>query len=144
MKEITDTMVKHVKTLYLEEGQISSLLDDAMGNCDNSFVCMVMEIARRDAFMHSKVAKLIVDSMEKEALHLSLDDFAKVSDIIRKQIEYKEKAIQCIETLFDDVKDKGFGLQRFLLTYVEDTNKQKKLFEGLQSIKRGLSPYWVQ
>jgi hypothetical protein len=140
---MNEKIVEHIRGWKELDGKSASLIEETIARCDHPVVCTVMEIIRRDAELHSRVLELIVESMERKPLTMSLDQFGEVVGLIQQHFEVKEKMVKATEESLAVAKDKSLGIQRFLLTYVlEDERKHQAMLQGIERVKRTLYPYW--
>ena len=143
MKEMNGKILEHIRGWKDLDSKSASLIEETIARCDHPVVCTVMEIIKRDAELHSRVLELIVESMERKPLTMSLDQFGEVVGLIQQHFEVKEKMVKATEESLALAKDKSLGIQRFLLTYVlEDERKHQAMLQGIEQVKRTLYPYW--
>jgi len=143
MKETNQKIVDQIRGWRDLDNKSASLIEETIARCDHPVVCTVMEIIRRDAELHSRVVDLIVESMERRPLTMSLDQFGEVVGLIQKHLEVKEQMAKAMDETLSLAKDKSLGIQRFLLTYVlEDERKHQAMLQGIEQVKRTLYPYW--
>jgi len=143
MKEMNEKILEHIRGWQDLDRKSASLIEETIARCDHPVVCMVMEIIRRDAELHSRVLELVAESMERKPLTMSLDQFGEVVGLIQEHFEVKEKMVKATEESLALAKDKSLGIQRFLLTYVlEDERKHQAMLQGIERVKRTLYPYW--
>ena len=114
-------------------------LDDIADRTRNPVLRLVMEIIRRDSAMHHRVQQFVIDSVEKEAVSLRVEDLEAVWSGIEAHIEAERETAR----LAADAKQALAGtkdvVQQYLLAYLEaDEKKHDELLEGLNLIKRGM------
>ena len=143
MKETNQKIVDQIRGWKELDSKSASLMKETIARCDHPVVCTVMEIIRRDAELHSRVLDLIVESMERRPLTMSLDQFGEVVGLIQEHLGVKEQMAKAMDETLSLAKDKSLGIQRFLLTYVlEDERKHQAMLQGIERVKRTLYPYW--
>jgi hypothetical protein len=108
---------------------------------DNPLLRMVMEIIQRDSVMHRRVQQMIIDSIEKEAINVPVDDLVAVWDSIEQHVTMERKTIELGEWSLKELEGHGNAVQRYLLSYLKaDEEKHDKLLSDLDLIKKGMLP----
>jgi rubrerythrin len=93
--------------------------------------------------VHERLQELIISSLQKQQITLSLDEVGEVIELIREHIRIKGEMIQKTEAMLVHLKDKSLRIQEFLLkTIIADEKKHKEMLEGVEKIRQGLYPYW--
>jgi hypothetical protein len=110
-----------------------------MEKTTNPLIQLVMEIIRHDSAMHARVQQVIIDSLEKEAFHLTPEELGEIWDSIEKHIAMEKETIALADQARRNIR--GF-VQRYLLSYlVADEQKHDRLLDQLEDFKRNLYPY---
>jgi len=105
----------------------------------NPLIRLVMEIIRQDSTTHARVQQVIIDSLEKEAFHLTPEELGEIWDSVEKHIAMEKETVELADKARRNMR--GF-LQRYLLNYlIEDEQKHDRLLAQLEDIKRNLYPY---
>jgi hypothetical protein len=82
---------------------------------------------------------VIIDSLEKEAFHLTPDELGEVWDLVEQHTSMEKEAVELADKARRNAR--GF-IQRFLLNYlIEDEQKHDRLLAALEDFKRNLYPY---
>ena len=137
-----DRQAKLVETLsswqQIESRSITQCGDIA-DRTRNPVIRLVMEIIRRDSAMHHRVQQFVIDSVEKEAVSLTVEDLEGVWGAIEAHIEAEretERLAAAAQQALAGTKD---VVQQYLLAYLAaDEKKHDQLLEGLNLIKRGM------
>jgi uncharacterized tellurite resistance protein B-like protein len=110
-----------------------------MEKTSNPLIRLLMEIIRQDSTMHEKVEQVLLDSLEKEAFHLTPEELGEIWDSVAKHAEMEKETIALAEKARQNCR--GF-VQRHLLTYlIEDERKHDRLLSQLEDFKRKIYPY---
>lgn len=105
----------------------------------NPVIRMVMEIIQRDSAMHYRVQEFIIDSLEGQAVALSVDDLAEVWEAIEAHIQSERKTVELVAAARDALAGTKNPVPQFLLAYLaSDEKKHDQLLEDLELVKRGM------
>jgi hypothetical protein len=105
----------------------------------NPLIKLVMEIIRHDSAMHRQVQQAMLDSMEKQAFHLSPDELAEIWDLIEEHTALEKETIELAEQARKSCR---LFVQRHLLSYLmEDEKKHDHILMQLEDFKRNIYPY---
>lgn len=105
----------------------------------NPAIRMVMEIIRNDSAMHHRVQQFIIDSLEKEAVALTVDDLVQVWGAIEAHIQAERKTVELIAAAEEALAGTKDVVQQFLLSYLAtDEKKHDRLLDDLALVKRGM------
>jgi len=74
MKEVQERLVENMKRWQRIENATISATARAMEQTANPLLRAVMEVIQHDANNHHRIQQLIIDSLESEAINLSVDD----------------------------------------------------------------------
>ncbi|MHB8880285.1 MAG: hypothetical protein ACYC69_02110 [Thermodesulfovibrionales bacterium] len=107
---------------------------DTISKSTNPIIKMTMELIAHDSEKHRLVQQMIIDSLTKEALHLSPDELAKLSEGLSRHVEAEAEALRFAEMA---LKQSELFSTRFLLSYlVEDEKKHHNMLSQLDHFKR--------
>ena len=138
-EQITSTMT----AWKLLEQRSAESVEKVKAKCENPLICLMMDIIENDARIHERLQELIVSSLQRQPITLSLDEVGEVIELIREHTRIKGEMIQKTESVLDELKDKSLRIQEFLLkTIIADEKKHKEMLEGVERIRQGLYPYW--
>jgi hypothetical protein len=105
----------------------------------NPVIKLVMDVIRRDSAMHYRVQQFIVDSIEKEAVALTVDDLERVWGAIQEHIEAERQTAELVAQAREALAGTRNVVQQYLLAYLAaDEAKHDELLQGLELIKRGM------
>jgi predicted polyphosphate/ATP-dependent NAD kinase len=143
MKEQHEQIASTMKEWKLLEKRSAESIDKVKAKCANPLICLMMDIIENDAMVHERLQELIISSLQKQQITLSLDEVGEVIELIREHIRIKGEMIQKTEAMLVHLKDKSLRIQEFLLkTIIADEKKHKEMLEGVEKIRQGLYPYW--
>ncbi len=110
-----------------------------MDKTQNPVIRLVMEIIQRDSSMHHRVQQFIIDSMEKHAITLSVDDLTQVWSAIEAHIEAERRTGELIAAAQKALAGTKDVVQQYLLSYLaHDERKHDSLLQDIALIKRGM------
>jgi hypothetical protein len=105
----------------------------------NPVIQMVMTIIQRDSAMHHRVQQFIIDSLEREAIELTVEDLAQVWGAIEGHIEAERETAALVAAARKSLAGTKNPVQQFLLEYLaQDEGTHDRLLEDLSLIKRGM------
>lgn len=117
----------------LEDKTIQSA-EMLINNTNNPLVKMTMEMIRHDSEKHKVMQQMIIDSLTKEAVHLSPDELAPLSDLLNKHLEAEAKSLSLADAALE--KSELF-ITRYILSYlIADETKHHNLINKLNELKR--------
>jgi hypothetical protein len=100
---------------------------------DNPFVKMTMEMLIHDAEKHKIIQQMVIDSLTKEALHLTPDEFAPLNEVVKRYIAGESEALMRIAATFDKIEPR---ITRYLLSYLgADEAGHRELVGKLNELK---------
>jgi hypothetical protein len=100
----------------LEEKTIASA-DELIRKGKNPLVSMTMEMIKHDSGKHKVMLRMILDNLEKEAVHLSPDELAPISALLNRHMEVEAKSIALAN---DALKKSELAMTRHILTALLD------------------------
>jgi len=100
---------------------------------DNPFVKMTMEMLIHDAEKHKIIQQMVIDSLMKESMHLTSDEFAPLKEVLDRHIlEASESLMRVMATL--DKREPR--ITRYLLSYLgADEAGHRELVGKLNELK---------
>ncbi len=100
---------------------------------------LTMEIIQGDSAMHFRVQQLILDTLEKEAITLTVDDLTGVWDAIEAHVEAERRTGELVVAAQRALAGTKNVVQQYLLSYLgHDEKKHERLLEDLALVKRGM------
>ena len=143
MREANEKIMADVKKWMQIEDESISFVKTVKRQCGNPVICLIMDIIESDSEIHKRVQKMILDSRERDPISMTVDEIGEIWKTIEEYLERRRKAIEETEDTLSMIKDKSFGFQQFLLTYLlEDMKKHDAMLSGLKKIKQSMLPYW--
>lgn len=138
-KEKQARLVEVLKTWQQIESRSMAQCGEIGERTGNPVIRMVMEIIRRDSAMHHRVQQFVIDSVEKEAVSLTVEDLESVWGAIEAHIEAERETERLIAEARKALEGTKDVVQQYLLAYLAvDERKHDELLEGLNLIKRGM------
>lgn len=117
----------------LEEKTIQSA-EELMSKTNNPIVKMTMEMIKHDSEKHKVMQQMIINNITKEAIHLSPDELAPLSDMLNKHMEAEAKSLSLADAALE--KSELFII-RYILSYlIADETKHHNLINKLNELKR--------
>lgn len=105
----------------------------------NPVIRLVMEIIRRDSAMHHRVQQFVMDSIEKEAVSVTVEDLEAVWGALEAHIAAERETERLVDQARQALAGTKDVVQQYLLAYLAaDEKKHDELLEGLSLIKRGM------
>jgi hypothetical protein len=102
--------------IALEDETIASA-DELIGKANNPFVKMRMEMIKHDSGKHKEILEWIIDSLTKEAVHLTPDEIMPLSALLHKHLEVEAKSIVLANNA---LKKSGLPIVRYILSVLLD------------------------
>jgi len=116
------------------EGTAIASARNIIAQTTNPIIKMTMELIAHDSEKHRLVQQMIIDSLTKEALHLSPDELANLSEGLSKHVEAEGEALRFAEAA---LKESEIFSTRFLLSYlIEDEKKHHNMLSQLDYFRR--------
>ncbi len=97
----------------------------AIPNAKNPLIKAMLQALRLEAEKSRVLQQMIVDSIRKEAVHLSPDELQNLSGHLNRHMKAEEKALTIAKEAF---KESELAIPRYLLSYlIGDVKKQNAL-----------------
>jgi hypothetical protein len=125
-------LIKAMEAWMDSEDQTIKDAESMKKEADSPFVKMTMEMLIRDAEKHKIIQQMAIDSLTKEAVHLTPDEFAPLKDALNTHIvEETESLMRVVATL--DKKEPR--ITRYLLSYLgADETRDRELVGKLNEL----------
>ncbi len=138
-KERQERLVEILKTWQQIENRSIAQCGDIADRTRNPVIRLVMEIIRRDSAMHHRVQQFVADSIEEEAVSLTVEDLEGVWGALEAHIRAERETAELVAQARQALAGTKDVVQQYLLAYLEaDEKKHDELLEGLALIKRGM------
>jgi len=135
MKEIFhyQDLIKAMEAWMNSEDQTIKDAEYMKNEADSPFVKMTMEMLIYDAEKHKIIQQMVIDSLRKEAIHLTPDEFAPLKEVLNTHIvEESESLMRFMATL--DKKEPRIAM--YLLSYLgADEARRRELVGRLNELK---------
>ena len=117
----------------LENATIKFSLD-MLRRTKNPLIRMTMEMIKNDSQKHKVMQQMLIDSLTKEALHLSPEELAVLSDGLNKHIAAEAKSLELAD---EALKNSELFVTRYILSLlIADETKHHNLLGKLNELKR--------
>jgi hypothetical protein len=134
-----EKLVDILKAWQQVENRSAAQSGEIVERTRNPVIRLVTEIIRRDAAMHYRVQQFLIDSIENQAVNLTVDDLEQVWAAIETHIEAERKTVELARDAQNALAGTKNVVQQFLLSYLaNDEKKHDRLLEDLSLIKRGI------
>jgi flagellar biosynthesis component FlhA len=105
----------------------------------NPVIRLVMEIIQSDSAMHHRVQQLLLDTLERAPVTLSVDDLEKVWEAIEAHVEAEKRTGELVARAREALAGTREVVAQYLLSYLaQDEAKHDRLLEDLALVKRGM------
>lgn len=140
-KERQEQLVANMRKWQRVENAAVAQTGNIIDNTTNPLIRFVAEVIQRDSTMHHKVQQLIIDSLTKESIKVSVDDFTAVWDDIEKHIAIEKQTITLAEESLAGLDHDREGVHKYLLEYLmADEQKHDRLLADLALIRKAMYP----
>jgi bacterioferritin (cytochrome b1) len=137
-KEVQEQIVENMKNWKKIENASVASTGKVIEKTDNPIVRLIMEIIQRDSQMHYRIQELIIDSLEKSAISLTLEELGEVWDLIEKHIDLEKKTIDMAKESLEALKGRKMVVQEYLLDYLQiDEEKHNAVLDVCLRLKKG-------
>ena len=117
----------------LENATIKFSLD-MLRRTKNPLIRMTMEMIKNDSQKHKVMQQMLIDSLTKEALHLSPEELAVLSDGLNKHIAAEAKSLELAD---EALKNSELFITRYILSLlIADETKHHNMLGKLNELKR--------
>lgn len=115
----------------LESKAVASAYD-MMSKTSNPLVKMIMDLIMHDSEKHKLVLQMIIDSLTREAIYISPDEFRALSEKLNRHMETEQEAIRLAQAALDKCT---LVSTHFLLSYlIADEKKHHNLMARLDEL----------
>jgi hypothetical protein len=143
MKSVQEGLVQKMKEWQEIESTTIKTTREIGDKTENPLIKNIMITINSDSARHRSVQQLIIDSLEKEHLTLSINDLGDVWNMIEQHIALEQKMVSLVKEVLETVKGKkALMVQQYFLEYLlADEQKHEAMLNKLHSIKDGMYPY---
>ena len=121
------------------EDQTIKFAEELMKKSENPFICVIMEMIKRDSEKHKKMQQYAIDHLTKEATKLDQQDLIPIADILDKHVEAETKSMGLANNAMTKSKD---FFTNFIISYLmSDEIKHHEMLTRLDHIKGQIYPY---
>jgi rubrerythrin len=132
--EASKAFLKVIQDWQVLEDDTIRFSEDMLKKSKNPLVRMTMEMIRSDSKKHKAMQQMLIDSITKEAVHLSPDELATISDSLNKHIAAEQKSLELAD---EALKHSDLFITRFILKMlIADETKHHNVLGDLNELKR--------
>jgi hypothetical protein len=126
-------LIKAMKVWMDSENQTMKDAEYMKKEVDNPFVKMAMEMLIHDAEKHKIIQQIVIDSLTKEAVHLTPDEFALLKEVLNRHIAEASESLMRVMSILDKRERR---ITRYLLSYLgADEAGHRELVGKLNELK---------
>lgn len=138
-KEKEEKLCKILREWQHIENQSVRQAAEIIDKTTNPVIRMAMEIIQRDSAFHFRVEQFIIDSIEKNAIVLRVEDLREVWGAIEEHVVAEKRVEELAKEAEETLKGTRNVVQHFLISYLQtDEKKHDKLLEDLGMIAKGM------
>ncbi len=138
-KEKRERLVEILASWQQIETRSIAQCGDIADRTRNPVLRLVMEIIRRDSAMHHRVQQFVADSLQSEAVSLTVEDLEAVWGALEAHIAAERETERLVAQAREALAGTKDVIQQYLLEYLAtDEKKHDALLDGLNLIKRGM------
>ena len=133
--ESSEEFLNIVKEWQALEDKTIQSADELIRKAKNPLIEMTMEMIKRDSGKHKIMLQMIIDNLTREAVHLSPDELAPVSELLTRHMEIEAKSIALAN---DALKKSELAVTRLILSALlkDETKHHSQLHELNEELKR--------
>ena len=138
-KREEEKLVRHFKDWQKLENETLSLAEKLQKKSDNSFINVIMEIIKRDSEKHKIMQQFVIDTLTKEAVHLSPQELIPLAEVLEKHIQAEAKSMGLANTCATE--SKNFFVDFIVSSLIEDEVNHHNMLKTLDQIRGAVYPY---
>jgi len=133
--ESSEEFLNTVKEWQTLEDKTIQSADELIRKAKNPLIEMTMEMIKRDSGKHKIMLQMIIDNLTREAVHLSPDELAAVSELLIKHMEIEAKSIALAN---DALQKSELAVTRLILSALHDdeTKHHSQLHQLKEELKK--------
>lgn len=132
--ELSEQFLSIIREWQRLEDSTIQFSEEMLKKTKNPLIRMTMEMIRHDSEKHKVMQQMLIDSITKEALHLSPDELASLSSGLEKHMEAEARSIELAEAAFE--KSELFVTKYILSHLIADEKKHHSLLGQLNDLKK--------
>ncbi len=141
-RELQEKLVSDLQRWQKIETEAVASTGKIIERSENPTIQLIMEIVQRDSQTHARVQQTIIDSIEREAISLTPEQLAAISEMVEAHIELEHRTVEAAKETLATIEGRGMLVQHYLLSYLlEDERKHLTMLERLDALKEGIYPY---
>ena len=121
------------------ENDTITLAEDLQKKSDNPFVKVIMEIIKRDSEKHKVMQQFVIDTLTKEAIHLSPQELIPLADVLDRHIQAEAKSMGLANACA--IESRNYFVDFIVSALTDDEVKHHNMLRTLDHIKGAVYPY---
>jgi hypothetical protein len=132
--ESSGQFLKIIKEWQKLEDETIKFSKDMMKKSKNPLIRMTMDMIKHDSEKHKTMQQALIDSITKEAIHLTPDELASISSALNKHMAAEAKSLELADEALD--KSELFTTHFILSMLIADETKHHNILGNLNELKR--------
>jgi rubrerythrin len=133
-REGSEQFLKSIRDWQKLEDETIRYSEEMLKKTQNSLIKAALEMIRDDSQKHKAWQQMLIDSVTREALHLSPDELAALSEGLNKHMAAEAKSLEMAD---EALRNSELFTTRFILSLlIADETKHHKMLGNLNELKR--------
>ena len=134
--ELSNKFLKNMRDWQKLEDETIRYSEAMLKKTKNPLIKMTMEMIKSDSQKHKVMQQMLIDSLTKEALCLSVDELAVLSEGLEKHMAAEAKSLELADAA---LKNSELFVTRYVLSYlIADEQKHHSLLGKLNELKQAV------
>jgi hypothetical protein len=135
--ENSEEFLKIIKEWIALEDKTIASADELISKAHNPFVKMRMEMIKHDSGKHKEMLQWIINTLTKEAVHLTPEEMLPLSALLHKHLEVEARSIELANNA---LKKSGLPIVRYILSALldDETKHHSQLIMLNDEIKKAI------
>jgi hypothetical protein len=126
-------LIKAMEAWMDSEDQTIKDAEYMKNEADSPFVKLTMEMLIHDAEKHKIIQQMVIDSLTKEAIHLTPEEFTPLKEVLNTHIMEESESLMRVMATLDKKEPR---ITRYLLSYIgADEAGHRELVGKLNELK---------
>jgi rubrerythrin len=132
--ETSSKFVKAIRSWQKLEDDTIKYADNTMKKSKNPLIKMTMEMIKSDSQKHKVMQQMLIDSVSKEKVHLSIEELAELSEGLNRHMAAEAKSLEFADDALSNCE--LFETRYILSMLIADETKHHKILGDLNELKR--------
>lgn len=134
--ELSSKFLKNMRAWQKLEDETIRFSEATLKKSKNPLIRMTMEMIKSDSQKHKVMQQMLIDSLTKEALCLSVEELAMLSEGLDKHMAAEEKSL---ELAYEALLNSELFVTRYVLSLlIADEEKHHSLLGMLDELKQAV------